>query len=31
LLNCGILSRTDDGQIVFPFDQVHVDFMLAAA
>ena len=31
LLNCGILSRTDDGLIVFPFDQVHVDFMLAAA
>lgn len=31
LLGCGILSKTDDGQIVFPFDKVHVDFMLEAA
>lgn len=31
LLGCGILSRTDDGMIVFPFDKVHVDFMLDAA
>jgi predicted transcriptional regulator len=31
LLACGILSKTDDGQIVFPFDKVHVDFMLDAA
>lgn len=31
LLGCGLLSRTDDGQIVFPFDKVHVDFMLEAA
>ncbi len=31
LLGCGILSKTDDGQIVFPFDRVHVDFALEAA
>ena len=31
LLDCGILSRTDDGLIVFPFDKVHVDFELKAA
>jgi predicted transcriptional regulator len=31
LLGCGILSKTDDGLIVFPFDKVHVDFMLDVA
>jgi predicted transcriptional regulator len=31
LLNVGILSRTDDGRVVFPFDDVHVDFKLKAA
>lgn len=31
LLNAGILQKTDDGRIVFPFDAVHVDFMLKAA
>ena len=31
LLNVGILSRTEDGRIVFPFDAVHVDFKLKAA
>ncbi|WP_227369475.1 hypothetical protein [Halomonas sp. M20] len=30
LLDAGILDRTDDGQIVFPFDAVHVDFTLTA-
>nr|WP_299244988.1 hypothetical protein [uncultured Halomonas sp.] len=30
LLDAGILERTDDGQIVFPFDAVHVDFTLTA-
>ena len=30
LLDAGILGRTDDGQIVFPFDAVHVDFTLTA-
>jgi len=31
LLGCGMLTKNDGGLIVFPFDQVHVDFMLAAA
>ena len=31
LLNVGILQKTDKGQIEFPFDAVHVDFMLKAA
>lgn len=31
LLNAGLLSKTDDGMIVFPFDAIHVDFMLKAA
>jgi len=30
LLNVGILQTTDKGQIEFPFDAVHVDFMLEA-
>jgi len=28
LIGAGVVSRTDDGKIVFPFDAVHVDFML---
>jgi predicted transcriptional regulator len=28
LLNVGILHKTDKGQIVFPFDAIHVDFIL---
>jgi predicted transcriptional regulator len=31
LLNAGILQKTDTGQIVFPFDALHVDFMLKEA
>lgn len=31
LLDAGILERTTDGKIIFPFDAVHVDFMLRAA
>src|SRR5580658_2931499 len=31
LLKAGILQRTDDGLIVFPFDAIHVDVMLRAA
>ena len=31
LLESGILQKTDNGRIVFPFDAVHVDFMLKAA
>lgn len=30
LLNAGILQKTDEGRIEFPFDAVHVDFMLKA-
>ena len=31
LLNVGILDRTDDGHIVFPFEAVKVEFLLRAA
>ncbi|HXP96584.1 MAG TPA: DNA-binding protein [Telmatospirillum sp.] len=31
LLVAGVLRKTDDGQVVFPFDTVHIDFMLKAA
>jgi predicted transcriptional regulator len=31
LLNTGILQKTDNGRIDFPFDAVHVDFILRAA
>jgi predicted transcriptional regulator len=31
LFNAGILQKTEEGQIVFPFDAIHVDFMLKAA
>jgi predicted transcriptional regulator len=31
LLDTGLLQKTDNGRIVFPFDAVHVDFMLKAA
>ena len=31
LLNAGILSKTDDGMIAFPYDAIHVDFLLKAA
>jgi predicted transcriptional regulator len=31
LLNAGILSRTDDRRIVFPFEAVKVEFLLHAA
>jgi predicted transcriptional regulator len=31
LINAGILSKTADGMIVFPYDAIHVDFMLKAA
>ena len=31
LLAAGVLRRTTDGKIEFPFDAVHVDFMLKAA
>lgn len=31
LLNAGVLNRTEDGQIVFPFEAVKVEFLLQAA
>src|SRR3970282_484437 len=31
LLAAGILRKTEDGKIEFPFDTVHVDFLLEAA
>jgi predicted transcriptional regulator len=31
LLNAGVLLKTADGLIVFPYDAVHVDVMLRAA
>lgn len=31
LLNAGLLQKTEEGRIIFPFDAVHVNFMLEAA
>ncbi|MBI5342144.1 MAG: transcriptional regulator [Deltaproteobacteria bacterium] len=31
LLAAGLLRKTDDGRIVFPYDVIHVDFTLRAA
>ena len=31
LLNAGVLDRTEDGSIVFPYDAVKVEFLLQAA
>ena len=31
LIKNGLIDRTDDGGIVFPYDAVHVDFMMKAA
>lgn len=31
LLMCGVLSKTDDGRVIFPFSGVHIDVMLKAA
>jgi predicted transcriptional regulator len=31
LLKVGVIDRTTNGQIVFPYDEVHVDFVLRAA
>ena len=31
LLKVGVLRKTDEGLIVFPFDVIHVDVMLRAA
>lgn len=31
LLGAGVLLKTDDGRVEFPFDAIHVDFVLHAA
>ena len=31
LLNCGVLDKTSEGKIEFPYDAVHVDFMVTKA
>jgi predicted transcriptional regulator len=31
LLNAGVLRKTDDGLVVFPFDAIRVDVLLRAA
>lgn len=31
LLRAGIVERTTDGRVVFPYDRVHVDFVMRAA
>ena len=31
LLNAGLIDKTGEGKIIFPYDAVHVDFMLKAA
>lgn len=31
LLDAGVLDRTEDGRVTFPYDAVHVDFILTAA
>ena len=31
LLNTGVLDRSEDGRIIFPFDAVKVEFLLQAA
>lgn len=31
LVSCGLVDKADDGKLHFPYDAVHVDFMLKAA
>ncbi len=31
LLKAGVIDRTEDGRILFPYDEIHVDFVLRAA
>jgi hypothetical protein len=31
LLLCGLLEQTGSGKVIFPYDAVHVDFVLRAA
>ena len=31
LLKAGVLDKSDDGRVIFPYDAIHVDFVLRAA
>ena len=31
LLKAGVIDRTDDGRVEFPYDEIHVEFVLRAA
>ncbi|MEZ5477937.1 MAG: hypothetical protein R3E95_10770 [Thiolinea sp.] len=31
LLDCGVLDKTSEGKIEFPYDAVHVDFTISKA
>ena len=31
LAKAGVLDRTEDGGVIFPYDEVHMDFVLRAA
>jgi predicted transcriptional regulator len=31
LLLAGVIDKTDDGKVIFPYDALHVDFMIKAA
>lgn len=31
LLKAGILDRTEDGKVIFPYDAIHVDFTITKA
>jgi predicted transcriptional regulator len=31
LLKAGVLDHAEDGRILFPYDEIHVDFVLSAA
>jgi predicted transcriptional regulator len=31
LLKAGVIERTEDSQVLFPYDEIHVDFVLRAA
>jgi len=31
LILCGLVEKTESGRVLFPYDVVHVDFMLQAA
>jgi predicted transcriptional regulator len=31
LLDAGVIDRSDDGKLLFPYDAIHVDFVLLAA